>query len=342
MSNEQVATATTTQTEAKEKTIHDPDISFADFERLQNGEKVSVSADEANAEQKDETTENSEVSEKPEQDESEVEAQDNEEENESDEDESEEQEERAPKKKNGVQKRIGKLKNKLTEREQRIAFLEGQLAAAQGKKPQQEAEAQTEQTEQTLKEPDPNDFTTNAEYLKALFKYDKDLSKQEADKKAAESQRASELKTLDDQYNARADEYVKKDPEFIEVVQEFLEEHGDLPFSVTAERLIKESDIGPQIAKELFKDKKEFDRINSLGYKAAVREIGKIEDRLLAKSQDSQSTKPKEKKLTTASAPIAPIGNKGAASVKKSIHDPDLSFEDFERLENERLKRKQG
>jgi hypothetical protein len=73
---------------------------------------------------------------------------------------------------------------------------------------------------------------------------------------------------------------------------------------------------------ELAKNRKEYERINSLNALAMAREIGKIE----AKLSRSKTTEAQEeiKKITKAPAPLKPVGSKSSGISNKSPDEMDF------------------
>lgn len=354
MSNEnKEATTQTTQT-TQEKSIHDPDISFADFERLRKAEKESASAE--HTEQKDETKEDSEASkEKLEQDASsdqdDAKNQSDKEDELEDLDEDSQEDDAKPKKKNGVQKRIGRLAKKLSEKDmllsekdKRIALLEEQLNGNKAK-PKAEAQADDPNSEADPNEPSPEDYQTNAEYIRALRKYDREAEKKEAAAAKAEESKKSEESKRTKAHIDRVSEFKKTQTDYDKVAKEFMQEmnaNPDLVPSPVLEDLIFTSDVSAAVMYELMKDTDELIRINGLNFRDATKAFAKLESKVEEKISQQSSSSTTEKKTTKAHAPIAPIGNKSAATVKKSIYDKDIPFAEYEKLRTEELKRKRG
>jgi hypothetical protein len=121
------------------------------------------------------------------------------------------------------------------------------------------------------------------------------------------------------------------------VIGEFIEEYGDINFSPALEESILHSEVGPAVVYELAKNKKELDRINSLPPLAAAREFGKLEAKLLAKSE---SPKEEIKKQTKAPKPIEPVGGKSGGAIRRSVYDENLPFKEYVALRRESMRKR--
>jgi hypothetical protein len=334
----------TTQTRSEEtpnpapqaKSISDPDISFTEYEALRKaGKETSDETPDPKSGLEDESSEQKDPAESDpaETEETEEEA---EETSESDADEAEgdeeETEEPKPKKKSGVQKRIDKLRAReraALERAERAEALLAQQERAGGKKGE-EAESAPESNDG---EPQPEDFESNKDYVKALVKWER--QQEDKARKAAEERSKAEAEEAEllDAHTARMDAYAEKNEDFVEAIGELRRSGAKL--SVAVDRALIESEMGPEVLHELAKNPKELKRINSLGVTAAAREIGKIEARL------SKTSEPKVeiKKVTNAPRPVEPVGGAGGARAPQSIYDPKISFSDYERIRNRQLNR---
>jgi DNA repair exonuclease SbcCD ATPase subunit len=323
---------TTTQT----ATVDPSELSFSDYERMRRGEPIAASKAEAaapakKAEQKEvseSATEETEAKEETD-DEEEVE------ETESNADESEKDDK--PKKKKGWSKRVEKLVAQREAERRRAEALEARLAAlevASGPKKSDSEPAKTAQAATDSGEPNPDDFTTHAEYVKAVTKWtiqqEQKAAKAEAEKQKLLTQQEQAQKS----YQEKLKSFIEKTDDFDDVVSEV----SDISPSIAVQELIMSSDMGPQLVYELAKNRAEFERINSLSYGAVARELGKLEAKLEARASE-QTKKPEPKKLTQAPKPLDPVGG-GKGTVAKSIDDPDLSFADYERIRREQMKRR--
>ncbi len=251
---------------------------------------------------------------------------------------SEESEENKPKKVGGFQKKINKMTKRLSDKDREIEYLKG-LVAKTGSLDKEPVEVKkTEPQAANDGKPHPDNFETHADYIDAVTDWKLD----QRDKARAEESKAEAAKSDYEKskktHQERLNKFRQETKDFNQVVSDFIEDQGeDASFSLAVENLIYDSELGPALIYEMAKNPEEFKRINSLGPLAAAREIGKLEVKL-SKTSESLEEKPEVKKLTKASAPISPVGSKGAGSSKKSIFDPDLTQAEYEKLRREQLR----
>ena len=241
-----------------------------------------------------------------------------------------------PKKKSGAQRRKERAERAEAEAERARTDLEywKQQALKGAGEPKVETEAKTPKVE-NAGEPDPDDFQTHAEYVKAVVRWDREQADKATKEQDAKSKLEADQRDLAKSYSER----VKSFAEQTEDYWELMEAVDDVPLSPAVEQLLLSSENGPQISYELAKNRAEFERIVKLAPLAAARELGKIEARLESKAKEA--SKPEPKKTTSAPAPIAPVGAKGGA-VEKSIHDVAASGSqaDYEALRRKQMKQR--
>ena len=109
---------------------------------------------------------------------------------------------------------------------------------------------------------------------------------------------------------------------------DFDEVVGDLTPTSHLNIAIMQAENGDEIAYYLGKNLAEATRIANLDPISAVREIGRLEAKLLAEP-------PKAKTPSNAPAPITPV--KGSSSANKTIFDDDLSQSEFEKIRRAQL-----
>lgn len=290
-------------------------------EKVVSEEKKSASSEEKSIVE-DETVEASDASEDT-VDEDKSEAEESQDESESDGEETKEDE--RPKKKNGFKKRIDKLTQRISAKDQELEYWKAE--ALKGKSPEK-PEPVVEKKPALEGKPKADDFETHEDFVEALTDWKLETKEKERESKAKETQ----LKT---DYQSQSNEFKKKCREFSEANDGFrdaVEDVDDILMSPGLQEIVLSSDSGPALLYELAKNRDEYERINALGPLSAAREIGKIEARLVKKNE-----KPNEKKTTNAPAPIAPVGSKGG-KIKKSIDDPNLSQAEYEKLRREQMK----
>ena len=289
----------------------------------ENDEK-SASTQEVDSKEKDETLEESETSK-----ESEVESKDAESEDEDSQDDEGQEEKRSDLPK-GVKKRFKRFQRKLSEKDQEIEYLKGELfRKSQAPKEQQNPAPQEESNDSS--EPREEDFENHKDYLKAFIKWETAQERAKEGQKSREAQAKEEYQRALKTHNERVQEFKKTTPDYDDVIEDYVEEHGDVRLSPALTTLISESDLGPQALYGLLKDPEALNQINALPPLAAAREFGKIEAKL---SLSSQSQKPK---TTKAPPPPSPLGGKSAKAAKKSLSDPNLTQAEFEAIYQEQF-----
>ena len=234
-----------------------------------------------------------------------------------------EESESKPKKKGGVQKRIDKLTKRASESEREATFWKSKALEAEALKAQPKTE--TPKRDQTG-EPDVNDFETHREYLDALIDFRADAKLSDRDAKS----QAEKLKT---EFQSRVKTHVEKVKEFAKTHADFnevLAEVEDFPMSIAVQDAIL--DGGPEMHYELAKNPELLEKLNSMGFAAAQREIGRIEERLAVRK-----TQKTEKKLESkAPAPIKAVGSNSSGTVKKSLDE--MSYDEFKKAREEQLR----
>lgn len=318
----------TTPSNEQETTTTQTDLSgleFADYERVRRGETLeSKSAPVEETEQKESPESGTEEPEAKEESKEELE----EDSKDSKEDDSEDEaKDEKPKKKGGFQRRIDKL-NAAKAEAQREAEYWRKLALDKG------AEAPKEKPETPAAKdgkPSADDFETHAEYVEALTDWKVEQKAKALEEKQRKAALETEQQKLQSAHLTRVKSFAEKTADFEEVIADV----EDIPVSAAVQEIIVTSENGPELMYELAKNRAEFERISKLPPLAAAREIGRIETRIAAKA----SEKPEPKKLTKAPPPPKPVGG-SKASTAKSIYDPDISFEEYERRRREAMRRK--
>jgi hypothetical protein len=232
-----------------------------------------------------------------------------------------------PKRKSSFQKRIDKLTRDKRELEARLAALEERVNGKPDGKDGSNAPAKAE----PAGKPKVDDFETYEEFTEALaeWKIAQHQSKQTEAKQTREAEQ--QRKAVLDQWNSRADAVREKLPDYDEV----LESADDVPLPGYLQEALLESDIGPELAYHLAKNRTDLERLTKLTPASAVRELGKIEASL------AKATAPQQKKqISTAPKPVTPLSG-GRAGSAPSIYDESLGddFNAYERVRRVQLKR---
>jgi hypothetical protein len=246
-------------------------------------------------------------------------------------DETEEEKAAKSAKKSGWKRRQEKLEaaeQRAIEAERRAAELEARLAgkpaadSAKDAKPGSGDDAKP--TRPKIDEFDSYEafLAADAEYVDKLtdWKLDQREKKRaaEAERKAAESKQSTAVQA----YTERAEKLRAKHADF----DEALEEIEDVQFTKSFQAALVESEIGPEIAYHLAKNRAEAERLGKLSIDnpiAAIRELGKLEAKL------APSPAPAKPRISNAPEPPTPLqrGGKGAPRPLAEVTD----FAEYER-----------
>lgn len=237
------------------------------------------------------------------------------------------QEQAKPKKQGGYKKRIAKLQTSLSQKDQEIAYLRGQMQARENNDKGQNSHTEKPERVQQLNdgEPNPEDFDTFVDYNKALIKYQYGLGEKEKSAKAEKENALKEYQNTVEGFKNKTAEFKKSTKDFDSVLSSV----DDVMLQPKLQQEILSSEFGPQVMYELSKNRAELERINALSPDRIAREVAKVEAKIeLAQANKQPST---TKKITSAPAPISPVRGTSTA-VKKTIYDRDISQADYERL----------
>lgn len=243
--------------------------------------------------------------------------------------------EEQPRKMGGFQKRIAKLSAKLTTSEAEKEYWREQALRTKPIETKVEAPAE-------VKEPQPEDFDTVADYLKAVRQYDREELKRELtgeiEKRETAKVQQSEKKTIEQKWSARLAEARTKFEDFDEVIADAQE--SNIPVSQAMSDVLMHSDIGAEMLYELAKDHELAAKIARMSPLEAAKALGKIEARI-------ESSKPKEQAeadepakppapVTKAPAPVTPVKRTANAPVDLET----ANFKDFVKAREAHLQRK--
>lgn len=148
-------------------------------------------------------------------------------------------------------------------------------------------------------EPKRNDFDSYEDYIEARADYraDQKVNKRFEDyegkqKKVTEAQTKQEAqKAFDKQAEKRVADGRKEFADFDTVVNDAVED-GVIPLNSELYYGIIDSDIGHKLAYHLSKHPAEAEKLLALNPRAQLRELGKLEDRLLAKKTKADTMEP--------------------------------------------------
>jgi hypothetical protein len=331
-------------TQSTPKDISDPNISFADYQRIRRGgtalESQTVqSAHTEEKPQKEQKKSSESDTEETEAKEAKDESEANDSPDEGDADAKDSEKTDKPKKKGGWQRRIDKEVARRRELEREIDVLKKLAIERSGdssKKDVSKVESKTVEADAAGK-PVSGNFDTHAEYVEALTDWKIEQREKKAKTEAEQAKLQSEQQEAVQSYRERAKVFAESHDDFDDV----LADADDVQISSTVNEAILSSENGPELAYELAKDKEAFKRICALPPIAAAKAIGRFEAQIASKAPDARKTK-ETKTITQAPKPLDPVGKGAAAATRKSISDPEISFEDYVRLRRDQIKRRNG
>lgn len=223
-----------------------------------------------------------------------------------------------PKKKSGIQKRIGKLNQRITAAQAEAQYWREQ--AMKQSPPATQPKADPESPTKSDGKPKVDDFKTHEEWVEAVadWRVEQKLAEREQAKKA------DEIKTSQQQ---REQNFFKERESFAKSKDDFEDVMSGIQGIQTSltvyESVLDAGKNGPELLYELAKDPEEFKRICSLPAIQAAREIGKFEARLVKSEAPSQETK-----TTKAPKPLKPVGS-GAVDVTPTSFE-SMGFRDYQ------------
>lgn len=247
---------------------------------------------------------------------------------------SEEQEEKK-KPQAGFQKRIDKLTRQRAEARKEAEYWRRAALDKSGVKPTEDS-VQDVKPRSAEGKPKQDDFETHEEWVEAVAEWKAETKLKEREEKSREAQVKTELQSKLSSFQQKCQALAKDLPDFVEA----MEEVEDIVPSITVQDVLFSSENGAQIAYELAKDRKEFERINSLSPIRAAMELGRIDARIES-SKESKETKTKPT-TTRAPKPITPINGKSAESAPRSIFDKTLTQAQYEALRREQREKRAG
>jgi hypothetical protein len=172
----------------------------------------------------------------------------------------------------------------------------------------EQAEAKAQEREQAKvpaggdAEPQIDQFDNDAEYLRALARWEVRQERQQATEQEKQRQQQEQRRQAQQGFAARAAQFREQAPDFDQVLAN--PSVGQIPPHMAD--TIVESELGPQLAYHLGKNPQEAQRIAALSPYAAARELGRLEAKLMASPA---------RKQTTAPPPVKPVaGGTGDAT----------------------------
>ena len=190
--------------------------------------------------------------------------------------------------------------------EQRVAYLEGMLAA---KTPQAVTpQAPPPVVNATLQEPVSDNFETWEDYERAQRRYLVDLAKYEIAQEQRNRAQQEQVVKLRSSFDAKIELAAQEDPTILDIREDLT-----LPVSQAMASLIQESDAAPDLLKWLHNNRKEAQRIAGMPPLQAAREMGRVEFEI----QNKPKPEP-PKKVSLAPEPIKTVQPSGAGVVDEN------------------------
>lgn len=223
-----------------------------------------------------------------------------------------------------IEKRLAKEQRKAArERERLIADV-----MARTQQPAQQQEPQTSQR------PDPSQFSTTEDYVEAVaeWKLEQKLAAKNQEQERVSQERVIEQHRAEmvSEYQERVEQAIAKYDDYEEVTT-----NPALKISQPMADAIIASEVGPDVAYYLGINPKEADRIAKLPPFLQVKEIGRLEAKVMAD--------PPAKKTTSAPPPISPVKPKGSSPVTDTLNPKSLETlgtSEWIRREEQRLRKK--
>ena len=206
------------------------------------------------------------------------------------------------------------------EREAREA-LEARLQAIEAQRTPAQAEPQT------LQEPKPEQFRDMYEYARALAEYTAERKIQEIQAREIQARIEAERQQVISTWAERVQQAKQELPDFEEMVAS-----ADVAVSDDVRDAIIESDVGPKILYYLAENTDFAHKLAGMTARQALKEIGKLEDRLSAKADAAPTPKVSKSK---APPPINPV--RGGTAKESSYNAKDQFSGSFAEYKAARL-----
>lgn len=214
------------------------------------------------------------------------------------------------------------IKAQITKERNRRRAADEALQAERAEKAQLQAELEAlrPKPEAVTAKPNRADFDDPDDYDDAMIAYGKQVARGEAAAEKAEAAKtaaAEQSKKLADGFRSNVEEFSADHPDFEDVFTE------DLPITIAMSHAIMSADNAAELAYWLGNNPEECERISKLGDVAAIKALGRIEERL------ATPEKPAPKKAKP--APINPLGTRSGENGK----DPEeMSTEEYAAYRN--------
>jgi hypothetical protein len=221
----------------------------------------------------------------------------------------------------GAEKRIRELVAKQHKAEQDAAYWRGVAEANKGK---QEPATKTE----TNARPTIEQYDNYDEYVEALTDWKVDQALSKSSTKNKEQEAVTTRKQKEAALEEKVLEAAEEDPDLLTIYQD-----TTFPLSPAMAEVVLESEASVELIRYLVGNRKESARIARLSPILAVKELGKIEDKIL------NPPKVETKKISQAPEPLSTVKTKGKVS---NPTDDEAPLEDFIKSRNRAQYGKRG
>lgn len=222
---------------------------------------------------------------------------------------------------NGFKRRVDRLNQKLSEREQEIEYWKKVALQNANVIPQEQVQTPQPAFQPvapiTTDRPDISQFDDIGKYTEALTDWKLQQTLNQMNQQRELEQLQHQQIQLMQSYQSRAAEFMKTAPDFNEAIAE-AEEMGAPPLGQEVISAIMESEVGPQISYWLAKNVNKAVELAQMSPARRMKEIGKIEAQF-TKTAPTSTTAPTTRQ-TAAPAPIKPV-NGSAPKPTKSEYE---------------------
>lgn len=299
----------------------------------ENNKEVSASEQDENIEDSDTQDDESNDNESEDESQEGEEQEDSESDDESEDDDSKKAKEdtEKPKRKSGFKKRIDKLNNRISERDNQINYLSKRLEEIENGKLSEDkkepVQSKARGNDYGLEAPNMDDYDDYNDYVNDLTDYKVKLTlaseREKSNQEKAKTEYVNTIKT----FQAKVKEFKKDHDDFEDLVSDV----DDIPANNDLQKAIFESDFGPELVYELAKNPDDYSRINQLSPDRMLRAIGRLEAKI--ELSKPNNLKPSSKAKTSALKPLGKVKTKGKGVVK-SIYNASSQAE-YERIRRE-------
>jgi hypothetical protein len=243
-------------------------------------------------------------------------------------------EEKPGKKKGGFQRRIDKLSQQKQQAQQEVEYWKQQALKTASDPKKESVDSKPVASDG---KPSPDKYPTHSEYVEALTDWKTEQKFKDRDQKSEQKSLAERHAEVVQTYTERKKAFAAITPDFDEVIGEV----DGTTVSHAVRDILVLSENGPELAYELAKNPKEFERINKLPPMLAAQAMGRFESKLTPKASEDKTTE--TKKITKAPKPLEPVGTGGKGSAPKTIFDAaKLSQREYEAFRKQEKKRRQA